>query len=272
MGITFLPSTDFEEVARCLDDQRLGAQRYEAWSVLKWLRNRNEYPKLVRAGFCRMWDGYETALVKYINAMLVEWAARGKNNNLLQPYDKNRKLHVETRHALMPPWLGFEKLHSYHRHALVSKFPEHYEKFGWSEDGCAYNGSYLWPDRTDQGIWILRWPKSFKLPPIMITYKNKNNVEDVNGSVSTKEKSKTLTLTRKTFLRSEKNKNESKKKKDELYETKMSIYQKKRLTELRSRNKKNTAQRPLQELRRNEIKNCRYELRSRRKKRKCTIE
>eukprot|EP00536_Pseudo-nitzschia_multiseries_P011007 jgi/Psemu1/27591/gm1.27591_g len=189
--ITFLPSTDFDEVARCLDDKRLGAQRYEAWSILKWLRNPSEYPKLVRAGYCVMWAGHEDALVRYTNAMLNEWAARGKKNDLLRPYDKERKLDepnakskskaaaaaAAATNVKMPPWLGAEALHSYHRHALVSKFPEHYKKFGWSEDGSAYNGSYLWPvpmeedcnhENGRQEHWVLRWPKSKKLPPIPI--------------------------------------------------------------------------------------------------------
>jgi hypothetical protein len=197
--ITFLPSTDFGEVARCLDDKRLGAQRYEAWSILKWLRNPREYPKLVKAGYCLMWKGYEEALVQYTNAMLIEWARRGKTNDLLRPHDPIRKLdNKNTNHSkgtqkrgrmttataipiAMPPWLGTPRLHSYHRHALVAKFPEHYSKFGWSEDGSLYNGSYLWPvpvseldsssgsSNTDnEGGWVLRWPKSFKLPPVPI--------------------------------------------------------------------------------------------------------
>uniref|UniRef100_A0A7S4A932 Uncharacterized protein n=1 Tax=Pseudo-nitzschia australis TaxID=44445 RepID=A0A7S4A932_9STRA len=185
--ITFLPSTDFDEVARCLDDKRLGAQRYEAWSILKWLRNPDEYPKLVKAGYCVMWVGYEDALVRYTNAMLNEWAARGKNNELLRPYDKERKLdepkrtRTATSQVKMPPWLGTEQLHSYHRHALVSKFPGHYQKFGWSEDGKVYNGSYLWPVRVEdeddnsddnnggEEKWVLRWPKWKKLPAIPIS-------------------------------------------------------------------------------------------------------
>merc|ERR1712003_259657 len=70
--------------------------------------------------------------------------------------------------------MGSEELHSYHRHALVSKLPEHYRRFGWSEDGSAYNGSYLWPiptgdDNDDENGWILRWPKSMKLPPVPIS-------------------------------------------------------------------------------------------------------
>mmetsp|Transcript_1057 Transcript_1057/g.1348 ORF Transcript_1057/g.1348 Transcript_1057/m.1348 type:complete len:247 (+) Transcript_1057:122-862(+) len=180
--ITFVPYKDFNQIAKCLDDKRLGAQRYEAWSVLKWLRSPDEYSKLVKAGYCCMWKGYEDALILYINAMLVEWGARGKVNNLLKPYDPERKLNIQkskTKEIKMPPWLGYPKLQSYHRHALISKFPQHYRKFGWTETGSAYNGSYLWPIpiATEEGgtAWILRWPKHIKRPSISIEVKYNND-------------------------------------------------------------------------------------------------
>lgn len=178
--ITFLPSTDFDTTARILDDKRLGAQRYEAWSILKWLRNPADYPHLVRAGYCRMWSGYEALLVRYTNAMLREWARRGKNNKELRPEDAGRGLEEDgdLSEADMPPWLGCERLHSYHRHALVAKLPEHYGKLGWTETGHEYNGSYPWPICLDEGdavvggadvgSWILRWPKSVRLDPVPI--------------------------------------------------------------------------------------------------------
>lgn len=184
--ITFLPYTDFEKCAACLDDKRLGAQRYEAWSIVKWLRRPQDHPSLVRAGYCRMWEGHVPTLVRYTNAMLVEWARRGKNNGVLRPYDPARGL--DRTHedgdgdgdaSSTPPWMGDETLHSYHRHALVSKDPVHYGRFGWSEDGAEYNGSYPWPVRDDDGDgdgdWILRWPKYVKLPSVRMVLAAANN-------------------------------------------------------------------------------------------------
>ena len=156
--ITFLPCADFDAIARLLDDKRLGGQRTEAWAILKWLRAPQEYPKLVKAGYCAMWDGFEDALIKYVNAMLVEWARRGKKNDLLQPFDPSLGLQ-EVAAAPLPPWLGCEELHGYHRAALLAKLPQHYSQFGWSEQGSAYNGSYPWPVReVDTGAWVLRCP------------------------------------------------------------------------------------------------------------------
>lgn len=209
--ITFLPSTDFEEVAKCLDDKRLGAQRYEAWSILKWLRNPHDYPKLVKAGYCVMWEGYEDALVNYINAMLIEWAARGFRNDLLRPFDAQRGLdHQATNNknsnnamtlatnVEMPPWLGADDLHSYHRHALVSKLPHHYRTFGWSEDGKAYNGSYLWPVPKEAPPksrccgWVLRWPKAMKLPSLPISVSNQDNDDTAADAAAASARTNTL--------------------------------------------------------------------------------
>ena len=50
----------------------------------------------------------------------------------------------------------------------MAKNPEHYGQFGWAESGEAYNGSYMWPDRSDEGAWVLRWPKSLRLPAIPV--------------------------------------------------------------------------------------------------------
>mmetsp|Transcript_41070 Transcript_41070/g.46353 ORF Transcript_41070/g.46353 Transcript_41070/m.46353 type:complete len:239 (-) Transcript_41070:89-805(-) len=196
--ITFLPSTDFERCARCLDDKRLGAQRYEAYSILKWLRHPMEYPKLVQAGYCKMWTGYELALVRYTNVMLVEWARRGKNNIKLKPYDSARGLdeHEDDR-VTFPPWMGCHILHSYHRDALVAKFPDHYQQFGWKESGTTYNGSYMWPvqDDDETGNWILRWPKSIKILPLPVVVEgnmivgNENKKQTTNATATTKKAS-----------------------------------------------------------------------------------
>ena len=165
--ITFLPCADFDAIARLLDDKRLGGQRTEAWAILKWLRAPQEYPKLVKAGYCAMWSGYEEALVKYVNAMLREWARRGKKNDVLKPGDAALGL-KESTSPPMPPWLGEERLHSCHRDALMAKLPSHYGRLGWSETGTEYDGSYLWPERLPDGSWVLRWPKAARRPHIAI--------------------------------------------------------------------------------------------------------
>ena len=64
-----------------------------------------------------MWCGFEPALVKYLNAILREWDRRGKNSDLLKAGDPGRGLdEVEGQEVAMPPWMGMEALHSYHRY------------------------------------------------------------------------------------------------------------------------------------------------------------
>ena len=48
--ITFCPCSNMEDIPSTLDNKRLGGQRTEAWSILKWLRA--DAPKsLVAAGY-----------------------------------------------------------------------------------------------------------------------------------------------------------------------------------------------------------------------------
>ena len=227
--ITFLPSTDFEEVAKCLDDKRLGAQRYEAWSILKWLRNPDDYPKLVRAGYCLMWKGYEGALVRYTNAMLTEWASRGFRNKDLRPFDPERGLDESFSSSstqkrkrrrrgggedrgdedggdedenipLLPPWMGEPTLHAYHRHALVAKLPEHYGEsgsggLGWSEDGSAYNGSYPWPVPAGEVPGLDPEAVTSSSTGWFLRWPRSTGLPPVPVSLSTKERTATTTTT-----------------------------------------------------------------------------
>lgn len=186
--ITFCPLTDFAAIASSLDDKRLGGQRNEAWSILKWLRNPTQYKNLVAAGYCAMWKGYEDALVAYVNAMLVEWARRGKNNELLKPYqnDAERNL-VQKEEFELPPWWGCEELHTYHKHALVAKLPDHYSGIFPGVSGELYNGSYPWP-REVEGKWVLRWPKGLKRADVPITTTTSSTVGGVPKRLSRKRK------------------------------------------------------------------------------------
>ena len=47
-----------------------------------------------------------TALVLYVNAMLVEWARRGKNNEALKPFDAALGLVEQPKPPMPPPWIA----------------------------------------------------------------------------------------------------------------------------------------------------------------------
>mmetsp|Transcript_22204 Transcript_22204/g.56016 ORF Transcript_22204/g.56016 Transcript_22204/m.56016 type:complete len:115 (+) Transcript_22204:120-464(+) len=101
-------------------------------------RNPERYKNFQNAGFCRMWRGFEPALAMYYNAAVKEWARRGHRNIecVLEEVDAGQ--------VQMPAWLGEEKLHACHRAALLCKDPQHYGRFGWSEQPSV---EYLWPEK-----------------------------------------------------------------------------------------------------------------------------
>ena len=126
---TFLPYSDFTEIAKCLDDKRLGAMRREAQQTLDTIYMRPTKKGTPRKGYVNhpilnLWRGYENALQLYINSMIDEWVSRGKNNTMV------KQVVID---PVMPPWLGFEPLHSAHRSQLHYKNPEHYQQFDWPE-------------------------------------------------------------------------------------------------------------------------------------------
>lgn len=128
---TFLPHADFEQTAGCLDDRRLGKQRVEAMQILNVLEGRSRgwrnHPAV------RMWRGYEDALRLYMNACIREWVRRGRTNNMLFADVGGG--------AVMPHWLGDERVHSAYRAMLLRKDPVHYGAFGWTDVA----DDYYWP-------------------------------------------------------------------------------------------------------------------------------
>lgn len=132
---TFLPYPDFEHSARCLDDRRLGKQRVEAMQILNVLEGRSRgwrtHPAVL------MWRGYEDALRLYMNACIREWVRRGRTNNMVMAEVADD--------AVMPHWLGDERVHGGYRAMLLRKDPAHYGTFGWTDVA----DDYFWPVRAD---------------------------------------------------------------------------------------------------------------------------
>merc|ERR1712146_312008 len=66
-----------------------------------------------------------------------------------------------------PGWWGNPSLHSNHRIALLTKFPEHYGTLGWVEQPATDgNYNYIWPEwNAETQDWVLRPPKSIQSKP-----------------------------------------------------------------------------------------------------------
>ena len=131
---TFLPYSDFEATAQCLDRARLGKQRVETLQLLKALTQGGGWRNHPAA---KMWAGYEQALVLYGLCICAEWKARGYKDTC-----EGKILAYERGELILPPWLGDERFHASHRAALLCKDHAHYEQFGWAETPEI---SYIWP-------------------------------------------------------------------------------------------------------------------------------
>lgn len=174
--ITFCPVPDENLIAKLLDDRRLNAQRTESAAILKWLRHPVRYARFQSAGYCVMWVHNLDALAVYCNAMLREWLHRGFAMG--QSKFEESVLGCEDE-VQFPGWWGDPRLHSNHRVALLTKFPEHYGQFGWKEQP-APNGkyNYVWPQWNQEiSAWELRPPKAGTSTPRASSRASVNNLE-----------------------------------------------------------------------------------------------
>lgn len=148
---TFLPYQNFNQSAKCLDRQRLGKQRVEAWQILQAITNEDygwqNHPAV------KMWAGYDCCLAVYGLNICHEWENRGYKDNLFgffytylynfysDDYIMNNYL-GEFDMPYKPSWLGNEDFHASHRSALLFKNYEWYSQFGWTEEP---KYDYVWP-------------------------------------------------------------------------------------------------------------------------------
>lgn len=128
---TFLPYSDFEKCAQCLEDKRLGKQRVECLQLLE--------KKYTAHPASKMWRGYEYQLAAYGIEICCEWLDRGYNDTCLEKIAILQKKFVDNG---MPFWLKDERVHSSHRSNLLKKNWEFYFQCGWTEHP---NIPYYWP-------------------------------------------------------------------------------------------------------------------------------
>jgi len=118
---TFLPYKSFTKSAQCLDDKRLGKQRVEAMQILKSIYIEDYGWKNHPA--TKMWWDYPHALAVYMNVCIKEWKRRGFKNTM--------SILDEFPNAVMPHWLGDERLHDSHKSNLLAKDKQFYKQYKW---------------------------------------------------------------------------------------------------------------------------------------------
>jgi hypothetical protein len=167
---TFLPyGPDFASSAKCLDNKRLGRQRGEAWQIYQTLRRGPtfyEYPisgqgEVIESKTpwythpaVQMWRGYEQTLILYGVSVCEEWRARGFKDTMLERF--NTAMRVVGLGGLKPDpdWLDDPRLAASHLACLLAKAPEHYGRFGWSEEPTPP----IWCPKRRRKVWPYWWP------------------------------------------------------------------------------------------------------------------
>ena len=131
---TFVPYTDDTFTAQCLDDRRLLKQMVECSQIIRALEDSSygwqNHPAV------KMWRGHVLRLANYAWSLQIEFMnRRGKVVNVNLPVGLDESQYCD------PPWWGGE-IHASHRANLLRKMPDHYGKFGWTEDPST---PYVWP-------------------------------------------------------------------------------------------------------------------------------
>lgn len=151
---TFLPYSEFEFSARCLDRQRLGKQRVEAKQILNVLRNLRTPPASYgpiawyNHPAVRQWEGHEALLCVYGQVICDEWTRRGYRDSLRAFFDEQLSeiisLHLPDNGP--PWWLGNERFHQSHQARLYVKDPRYYTLFSdVVAKPCCPGCNYFWP-------------------------------------------------------------------------------------------------------------------------------
>jgi hypothetical protein len=146
---TFLPHPDFAASAAVLDDRRLGKQRVEALQVLRAVTRATYGWK--RHPAVRMWAGFPEAVAAYGLAVCAEWVGRGRADTCAATISTDLAEHglpaprtqaELAARALLPEWVGDDRVHRSHRSALVRKDPEFYGPLFPDADP---ESGYFWP-------------------------------------------------------------------------------------------------------------------------------
>lgn len=155
-----IPSLDYSEQAKVLDNKRLNKQALEGWQILMVLLEMNPHGEYRSPRGWRnhpavkLWRGHEVALFEYIVAMCEEWRNRGYKTTIdtkaLATIEAARSRGLILEDNTPPDWvLDSDKLNllaASHRKALLVKNYEYYSQFNWTEDTGEpeNNYEYVW--------------------------------------------------------------------------------------------------------------------------------
>lgn len=155
---TFIPyaTTNYDEIAKVLDNKRLHKQALEGWQIMMVLLEldpdgKHRHPKgWVNHPAVKMWKGHELALYNYVLAMVKEWKSRGFKSTLDDKAGETISIAIvkgRTKSDADPTWITDDAVASSHRLALLQKDYDWYHQFGWAEDTGVRpdHYDYKWP-------------------------------------------------------------------------------------------------------------------------------
>jgi len=135
---TFLPYSNFDVSAQCLDYRRLGKQRVEAWQILQAIRLNTGWR---HHPIVKMWKNFEGALLLYGYSICNEWIKRGYKDTLKDRFLFELNQFQKDKQVRIPLWIGNENFHASHRSNLLRKDYKWYSQFGWEESSDL---PYVW--------------------------------------------------------------------------------------------------------------------------------
>lgn len=155
----FLPYSDFNKIAACLDKKRLFKQVVEARQILSQngivvIKNNGEQYRPTHPSHpaTKMWVKYNNSLITYHNILLEKCKEVGFKT-LMGPLELTGP--VED-----PPWVHDIDLINSHRSNLLVKKSSYYSKFEWD---VPLGLPYIWYD--DNGRFIIdKRKKHVRLP------------------------------------------------------------------------------------------------------------
>ena len=115
---TFLPYSDFNKSAMCLDSRRLNKQLIESCQILNTILTGGGWSKHPAV---LMWKDNIISLYNYSCVILEECIKRGISTNFGESQLNRIKKVINFVDFNIPLWLGKEEFHSSHRSRLICK-------------------------------------------------------------------------------------------------------------------------------------------------------
>ena len=155
----FIPLSDPVEIAKVLDDKRLGKQRVEAKQIITIISGQAATNAWKNHPVVLMWKDYLGELKYYYDVIVLEWIKRGYQNNM--PLYKVHKLNIDKNKRPIMPWFMYCKpVLLSHQASLLRKNYQHYHKY-FRTPKQYMDRSYIWVVESpnylsDEKIKILR--------------------------------------------------------------------------------------------------------------------